>query len=164
MASLPRSDTGPFLFLYSDTTSPLPSYRLIQASFEPNLYPCKYLSISKAAILIHWIVPTWHFSATLTEVSSVLFPSIVRRTTRKNGARHALFARKVDKFHRDLPIVNSTHDHFGFRSSESLPAKVTPPPSNEAYCLLSNGPQFAHVGVFNLDGKLVRVSTIPVIV
>jgi len=33
-----------------------------------------------------------------------------------------------------------------------------------AYCLLRNGPQFAQVGVFNRDGKLVSVSAIPVTV
>ena len=69
MDPLPRSDKGPFhiyslvllqaatgggrgfelhsLFLYSDTTRPFPSFGLVQASFEPNLYLCKYLSVSQ---------------------------------------------------------------------------------------------------------------------
>ena len=41
------------LFLYSDTTRPHPSFRLAQASFEPNLYLCKYLSVSQ-----RW--PRWY--------------------------------------------------------------------------------------------------------
>jgi len=38
---------------------------------------------------------------------------------------------------------------------------VTP---QKVYCLLTNGPQFAHVEVFNRDGKLVSVSATPFIV
>ena len=34
----------------------------------------------------------------------------------------------------------------------------------KAQGLLSNGPQFVHIGVFNRDGKSVSVSAIPVIV
>jgi hypothetical protein len=37
-------------------------------------------------------------------------------------------------------------------------------PPHKAYCLLDNGPQFDHVGVFNSEGKLVSVSAIPVTV
>ena len=40
---------------------------------------------------------------------------------------------------------------FCVRILESLPTKVMPP--HKAYCLSSNGPQFAHVAVFYSDGK-----------
>ena len=45
----------------------------------------------------------------------------------------------------------ATWSKFWVRILESLTAKVIP--SHKAYCLLSIGPQFAHVGVFNRDGK-----------
>jgi len=58
---------------------------------------------------------------------------------------------------------NVRHDKSGLASQETFQPKLLSPPI-EAYRLLSNGPQFVHVEVFNSDRKLVCVSAIPVIV
>jgi hypothetical protein len=81
MAPLPHSDTGLFLpyivvllraftqglalhslSLYSDTPPPHPSsFQLAQASFEPNLYLCKYPSILVPVILlVHMTYVRWN--------------------------------------------------------------------------------------------------------
>jgi hypothetical protein len=44
------------------------------------------------------------------------------------------------------------------------PSSQSYAPVIEAYCLLSNGPQFVHVEMFNSEGKFVSLSAIPVIV
>jgi len=84
---------------------------------------------------IYWIVSNWHFSTTLTEVLSVLFPSVVRRMPGYKTQRRGL----------TLDMTN-----------------IMPP--QKAYCLLTNGPQFVQFEVFKRGGKLVSVSATPFIV
>jgi len=86
----------------------------------------------KGAMSIYWVVPNWHFLITLTEVLSVLCPSVVRRMPGYNPQRRGL----------TLDMTNNM-------------------PPQKAYCILTNGPQFAHVEVFNHDGKLVSVNATP---
>jgi len=71
--------------------------------------------------------------------------------------RHSGFT-QVPDFRRKSDV---RRDQSGFASQEAFESKLLPPPT-EAYCLLSNGPQFAHVEVFNSDGKLISLSAIPV--
>jgi hypothetical protein len=102
-----------------------------EARFDkPEVATCQ-----KVAMSIYWIVPNWHFLTTLTEVLSVVFPSVVRRMPGYNTERLGL----------TLDMTNNM-------------------PPQKAYCLLMNGPQFAQVEVFNHDGKLVSVSATPFIV
>jgi hypothetical protein len=83
----------------------------------------------KVVMSIYWIVPKWHFSTILTKVLFVLFPSVVRRMPGYNTQSRGL----------TLDMTNNM-------------------PPHKAYCLQMNSPLFAHVEVFNRDGKLVSVS------
>jgi hypothetical protein len=51
-----------------------------------------------------------------------------------------------------------------FKSQEAFHPRFCLRPPIVAYCLLSNGPSFVYADVFNRDGKLIKVSVIPVIV
>jgi hypothetical protein len=97
---------------------------------KPVVATCK-----KAAMSIYRIVPNWHFSTTLTEVLSVLFPSVVRWMPGYSTQSRGL----------TLDMTNNM-------------------PPQKAYCLLTNGPQFAQVKVFNRDRELDSLRAIPFIV
>ena len=66
--------------------------------------------------------------------------------TRKDWARPALVPRNVAKFHKYFK-----HDQSGFESQKEFSVQVMPP--HEAYCLLSNGPHYAHVAVFKREAN-----------
>ena len=72
------------------------------------------------------------------------------------------FRCKVDEYYIDEPNDKFKYDHFAFQSQKAFQPKLRP--HKRAYYFLSNGPQFAHVGVFNRVGKLVSVSANPVTV
>jgi len=54
------------------------------------------------------------------------------------------------------PEPNLRHGQSGFESQKIFQPNLYP--RIDAYCLLSNGPHFVHLEVFNRDGKLVSLA------
>jgi len=57
-------------------------------------------------------------------------------------------------FFFDKHFLNKGVNHSGFESQKAHQPKNMP--LHKTYCLLNNGPQYAHFGVINLDGKPLR--------